>query len=1115
MSTQRTKVALLLCSAILAAPVGLGGQAALPLQPTRSVQFTTDEGSQMSVDVAPDGRRIVFDLLGDLYTLPIEGGKAQRITEGMGYDRRPRFSPDGQQILFVSDRDGFPNLYIAKVDGSDVRRVTRHDRVEEPIFVAPEWMPDGKWIVSYLARGEWAMDGLGPPRGLVRYPVEGGDPVVLPIKERGTPIAATALSLTRDGRFGYFTKTVEGPRDALTQLYQLDLTTLKVYPQSMLADGAFAPTVSPDGRWLVYVSRYNADVGYRIRNLSTAEDRWFVFPVGGDLQAVDGTAAERGSMVGRSAFMPHSQYFVTALGGKIVKVAVPSGTITPIHFEADVSLQLGPLMKYDYRIEEGPTTARHVQYPRISPDGKWVVFTAMQRVWIMELPNGAARRLVDMEVGQYQPVWSPDGKRVAFITFQEPEGGHIYSVGVDGRASPTRLTTAPASYYASVEYTPDGASLVVLRGTLEGLLDLFMREQENRPEALELRVLPSQSGESRLITPVYPPALYLPPAGPAGGSYSWSWEVFFVPRPHFVASEPDRVYFYDGEAGLVSIGLDGTKRVEYGKVQGSFPVGRFGSEARPAPEVILSPDGKRALARVGYHVYQIELDLRKRKDGLTFVVPETDAATTPVRRLSSVGGQYPHWGPDGSPYYSFGPSLFGGRPDVAAVDAGQQGAEQPVEVPLRAAYDRDRPHGTLVLTGARVVTMSGRGVVERGDVVITGNRIAAVGPTGSVTVPPGASSFDVRGKTIIPGLVDTHCHARRDQVPPVRLAQPWEYLNYVAYGVTTCFDPWPSLTEFDDGDLIEAGRMLGPRFLGTPLMEWYEVINTADDAKAALSRARYYWSNYFKEYVGGDRRKRQLWAIAAAQLRLMGVYEPVHTAHSLGFLMDGFPMQAHDFAGAGRTGLHRDIMQLVARSGTAVHVQFNHRVESSLYNLVPDPKADEKFTRFTPLRRLNARINHHSITHPDALDIKAVSKVYGDLAKAGVVIGNGDHGEWKGLGNHWSLWVLAEGMSNQTALEIATIQGAKSLGLGAELGSLEPGKLADLIILDGNPLEDIHHTASIDRVILNGRMYAGATLEQLWPQRSSPPNVWWMNDRPAYRPGTSPSGGLPDKLRRQ
>jgi hypothetical protein len=402
-------------------------------------------------------------------------------------------------------------------------------------------------------------------------------------------------------------------------------------------------------------------------------------------------------------------------------------------------------------------------------------------------------------------------------------------------------------------------------------------------------------------------------------------------------------------------------------------------------------------------------------------------------------------------------------------------------------------------------------------VVITDNRIAAVGPTGSVAIPAGARSFDMEGKTILPGFVDTHCHGHDPQVPPSRASQVWPYLHYVAYGVTTCYDNWSSPAQFDAGDLVEAGSMVGPRFFGSALVEWYDVIETVDDAREALGRSRHYRSNYFKNYNSGDRNRHQLLGIAALEQELRGTFcFDDHTANILSHVLDGYTTAAHEFYNfrTSQPSLHDDVVQLLARSGTGVQLQLYGYVESSLYNLVSDPKTDEKFMRFTPQQWANARINSGRIVHPDVMAIRATSRTYGRLAEAGVPVTNGDHGEWKGLGNHWSLWTLASELDSYTALEVATIRGARSLGLGAELGSIEAGKLADLIMVDGNPLEDIRRTTDIHRVIINGRMHDAATLAQVWPDATPAPDTWWVAERPEYRSGTGPLGGVPEKLRR-
>ena len=120
------------------------GQQELPLETTRRLQYTATEGTWISLDVSPDGNTIVFELLGDLYTLPIDGGQATRVTSGQAFDQQPRYSPDGRRIAFVSDRNGADNLWVAEADGSGARALTSDQR---RMFVSPEWLSDGKSIV--------------------------------------------------------------------------------------------------------------------------------------------------------------------------------------------------------------------------------------------------------------------------------------------------------------------------------------------------------------------------------------------------------------------------------------------------------------------------------------------------------------------------------------------------------------------------------------------------------------------------------------------------------------------------------------------------------------------------------------------------------------------------------------------------------------------------------------------------------------------------------------------------------------------------------------------------------------------------------------------------------
>lgn len=121
----------------------------LPLEPGRTVAFTATEGTWMSVDISPNGKTVVFDLMGDLYTVPFTGGTATRITEGMAFDTHPRYSPDGKRILFTSDRSGNENLWIKDLETDEYTQLTKSTNEN---FPSAEWTPDGEYVIGAKGR---------------------------------------------------------------------------------------------------------------------------------------------------------------------------------------------------------------------------------------------------------------------------------------------------------------------------------------------------------------------------------------------------------------------------------------------------------------------------------------------------------------------------------------------------------------------------------------------------------------------------------------------------------------------------------------------------------------------------------------------------------------------------------------------------------------------------------------------------------------------------------------------------------------------------------------------------------------------------------------------------
>src|SRR5688500_8421311 len=455
---------------------GAGGGAAggLPLVPTRPLKFTTDEGTWMSVDVSPDGQTLVFDLLGDLYTLPIGGGTATRITSGQAFDAMPRFSPDGKHIAFVSDRSGAPNLWVADANGTLPRQLSRTEGFGND-YISPTWTPDGDAVLVSHNTGP-AATGLTlrgfTPYDLYLYPLAGG------VGQRLTGGDAAAAGPGRPGGAGatshlgarfsspgtiWYSTTGQN-----AQLFTFDVKTGRSVRRTSGRASGMRPIPSPDGKWLVYATRRSDVTALRLRDLTTGDERWLVRSAQRDQQ---GTKPTRDLMPGM-AFTPDSKALVASYGGKLWRVAVPSGQATPIPFTAEVDQLIGASTQFAFPFEDSTLTVRQIRVPRLSPDGKRVAFVALDRVWVADLPAtrrpgqtaqaANVRRLTRLDVSEYSPVWSPDGRSIAFVTWDDSIGGDIYRARVNGTAAaatPQRVSKTKA-YYEKLAYTPDGKKLL-------------------------------------------------------------------------------------------------------------------------------------------------------------------------------------------------------------------------------------------------------------------------------------------------------------------------------------------------------------------------------------------------------------------------------------------------------------------------------------------------------------------------------------------------------------------------------------------------------------------------------------------------------------------------------
>ena len=1086
----------------------------LALKTAETIEFDTNEVTWPSLDVSPDGKTIIFDLLGDLYTMPIDGGTATRLIGGLSFESQPVYSPDGKTIAFLSDRSGVENLWIANADGSNPRAVSKDGRTNDrpQIMVSPAWTPDGEYIVVSKSRAPdpgtfWLFmyhrDGGNGVRVGAAPPPQPSPDAPGPPGQQPPPLNRMGAEVSPDGRFIYYTQRngtfTYNAQFPLWQVYRHDRETGDASQITNARGSAMRPQISPDGKWLVYGTRHKTQTGLRVRNLESGMERWLIYPITRDDQE---SRASRDTLP-RYDFTPDGQSLIVPIGGRFHRVAFGTGDARELPFSAKVQAEIAPRVYSQVRVEDTDRVrARLIRWPSLSPDGKRVVFSAMNRLYVMDWPSGTPRLLTGegprantpgttRPEGEFMPAWSPDGQYIAYVTWSTT-GGHLKRVRSAGGQSQTLSTFE--GYYLDPVYSPDGSRIVFISGAAADQLYSILLDTPAPDPSTPTDTASLRAGDFAEIGGVNPPnTLQLKWMPADGGAQTFIASTQGGRDPHFARNDSKRVYFTTNR-GLQAITIAGYDRRTLLRITGIGP----GNNPPAATEIRLSPDGTRAYASLQGRHYIVSVPVAGRETIDVRIQGRGGDSAVPVKRLSTEGGDYLRWTADGKAVtWAWGSQFFRQETDAA----------EPQKTDVTVEFTRARPKGSVLLSGARIITMKGDEVIASGDVLVTDNRIAAVGKKGALKAPAGTKVVNVTGKTIMPGLVDAHSHMWAPR--GLHQTEVWQYLSNLAYGVTTTRDPQTSTPDvFAYADMVDVGMIPGPRIYATGPGVFAGVgIDSQDAAMSYMKRYRdAYKTNTLKQYVAGDRIVRQWIIQACKEYGLTATIEgSLDLKLNLTQMADGYSGQEHSFP---IMPLYKDVTEFVVRTKTfytpTILVAYGAPWSENYYFENENVVNDAKLRKFVPWELLDNMIRRRTQWFlPEEYGHTAIAKGVADIVHAGGRAALGSHGQLQGLGAHWETWNLQSGgLTPHETLRVITQFGAEAIGMQQDVGSLEAGKLADLIVLDKNPLENIRNTNSIRYVMKNGELYEGDTLNMIWPEQRTLPKQFWWDTEPMPRSQT-------------
>jgi Tol biopolymer transport system component len=432
-----------------------------PLGSSKALNFTTTEGTWINLDVSPDGKDIVFDLLGDIYKMPVSGGPASVLSSGMAYDVQPRFSPNGKFILYTSDKDGVDNIWVMSANGTEKHALTTE--TFNPVSNAT-WLPNSNYII---ASKHWAGAPLWGASELWLYHTSGGLAGVQVIKNLKQPQRNAEPCPSADGKYLYFTddesplpyfKYDKNPYTEIYSIKKLNLENAAIEKVAGGAGGAIRPQISPNGKLMAFVKRIGLKSVLCVQNLLTGEE----FLVYDDLSKDQQEAWTNTSIYPNFNWLPDNKTIVFYAKGKIRKVNIDTQETSEIPFSVDVKQTIVDALHFDQRVFTDDFEIKQIQQLASSPDGKKIVFSAAGYLYQKELPNGKPTRLTQNEDWEFEPSFSNDGKYLVYTTWNYQTKAAVVKYSFERKD--TSILSHESGFYYSPKFSNKGDMVVYAKG---------------------------------------------------------------------------------------------------------------------------------------------------------------------------------------------------------------------------------------------------------------------------------------------------------------------------------------------------------------------------------------------------------------------------------------------------------------------------------------------------------------------------------------------------------------------------------------------------------------------------------------------------------------------------